>query len=59
VAQSPYLEMPVNINIMPGIGLWHVHGHQESCFVCYTSNFIPGAARIDGEIMETLWSPLN
>ncbi|KAG2112328.1 uncharacterized protein F5147DRAFT_650963 [Suillus discolor] len=38
VAQSPYLEMPVDINITPGIGLWHVHGHQESCFNQWRDN---------------------
>ncbi|KAG1800082.1 hypothetical protein EV424DRAFT_1474860 [Suillus variegatus] len=42
-----------------GIGLWHVHGHQDKCYVRYASTFITGAARIDGEIMETLWAPLN
>ncbi|KAG2366230.1 hypothetical protein BDR07DRAFT_1274970, partial [Suillus spraguei] len=42
-----------------GIGLWHVHGHQDSCYVRYASNFIEGIGRIDGEIMETLWARLN
>ncbi|KAG2094649.1 uncharacterized protein F5147DRAFT_657123 [Suillus discolor] len=39
--------------------LWHVHGHQDSCYVQYASNFIRGTGRIDGEIMETLWASLN
>ncbi|KAG2336270.1 hypothetical protein BDR05DRAFT_896918 [Suillus weaverae] len=30
------------MDIIPGIGLWHVHGHQDKCFVQYASNFIPG-----------------
>ncbi|KAG1803526.1 uncharacterized protein HD556DRAFT_1303602 [Suillus plorans] len=47
------------MDIIPGIGLWHVHGHQDNCFVRYASNFIHGTGRIDGEIMETLWAPLN
>jgi hypothetical protein len=59
VKHSPYLNLPPNLDIVPGIGLWHVHGHQDSCFSRYASNFIPGAGRIDGEIMETLWAPLN
>ncbi|KAG2070487.1 hypothetical protein BDR04DRAFT_1128462 [Suillus decipiens] len=45
--------------IIPGIGLWHVHGHQDSCYVWYASNFIEGIGRIDREIMETLWAHLN
>ncbi|KAG2096761.1 uncharacterized protein F5147DRAFT_656558 [Suillus discolor] len=59
IAESPILEIPKELDIIPGIGLWHVHGHQDSCYVRYASNFIEGAARIDGEIMETLWVPLN
>ncbi|KAG1906159.1 uncharacterized protein F5891DRAFT_1125607 [Suillus fuscotomentosus] len=59
IAKSPILQIPKELDIIPGIGLWHVHGHQDSCYVRYASNFIEGATRIDGEIMETLWAPLN
>ncbi|KAG1725161.1 uncharacterized protein EDB91DRAFT_1254899 [Suillus paluster] len=59
IEESPYLDLPWGMEIVPGIGLWHVHGHQDKCYVRYASNFITGAARIDGEIMETLWAPLN
>ncbi|KAG2119461.1 uncharacterized protein F5147DRAFT_647419 [Suillus discolor] len=59
IADSPLLKMHPELEITPGIGLWHVHGHPDSCYVRYASNFIQGAARIDGEIMETLWVPLN
>ncbi|KAG1900024.1 uncharacterized protein F5891DRAFT_980638 [Suillus fuscotomentosus] len=59
IANSPLLKMHDKLEITPGIGLWHVHGHQDSCYVRYASNFIQGAARINGEIMETLWVPLN
>ena len=59
VAASMYLSIPSSMKIIPAIGLWHVHGHQDSCYVRYASNFIPGTGRIDGEIMETLWAPLN
>ena len=51
--------MVPELTIIPGIGLWHVHGHQDSCYVRYASNFIEGIGRIDGEIMETLWARLN
>ncbi|KAG2086317.1 uncharacterized protein F5147DRAFT_659237 [Suillus discolor] len=54
IADSPFLDIPEQLEIIPGIGLWHIHGHQDSCYVRYASNFIKGAARIDGEIMETL-----
>ncbi|KAG2738524.1 hypothetical protein P692DRAFT_201873906 [Suillus brevipes Sb2] len=59
VDESPYLDLPWGMEITPGIGLWHVHGHQDKCYVRYASNFIAGATRIDSEIMETLWAPLN
>ncbi|KAG2094376.1 uncharacterized protein F5147DRAFT_763866 [Suillus discolor] len=59
VDRSRFLEMAPQLTIIPGIGLWHVHGHQDSCYVRYASNFIEGIGRIDGEIMETLWARLN
>ncbi|KAG1876011.1 hypothetical protein C8R48DRAFT_669235 [Suillus tomentosus] len=59
VEESPYLAIPFGMELIPGIGLWHVHGHQDQCYVRYASNFIMGAARINGEIMEMLWAPLN
>jgi hypothetical protein len=59
VDESPFLSLPWGMQVIPGIGLWHVHGHQDKCFIQYASNFITSATRIDGEIMETLWAPLN
>ncbi|KAG2141447.1 uncharacterized protein EDB93DRAFT_1105726 [Suillus bovinus] len=53
VASSMYLSIPIGMDIIPRIG------HQDSCYVQYTSNFIRGTSRIDGEIMETLWASLN
>lgn len=57
--ESEYLHMPPNVEIRRGIGLFHVHGHQDTCFPRYSPNFIPGAGQIDGEVIETLWAPLN
>ena len=51
--------LPPNLSIIPGIGLFHVHGHKKECYPRYAPSFIPGAGMIDGEILETLWSPLN
>ncbi|KAG1801936.1 uncharacterized protein BJ212DRAFT_1450009 [Suillus subaureus] len=33
VDQSQFLEMVPELTIIPGIRLWHVHGHQDSCYV--------------------------
>ncbi|KAG2062680.1 hypothetical protein BDR04DRAFT_1039951, partial [Suillus decipiens] len=39
--------------------LWHVHSHQDKCYIRYASNVISSAARIYAQIMETLWAALN
>ncbi|KAH9917410.1 uncharacterized protein B0H18DRAFT_913487 [Fomitopsis serialis] len=56
---SGYLHWPAAILVYWGIGLFHIHGHQRDCLPKYSPDFIPGAGRVDGEIIETLWSPLN
>ncbi|KAG1767881.1 hypothetical protein EV702DRAFT_979832 [Suillus placidus] len=40
VDESPYLDLLWGMEIIPGIGLWHVHGHRDKCYVWYASNFI-------------------
>jgi hypothetical protein len=42
-----------------GIGLFHIHGHQDSCLTRYSPSFIEGGWQIDGETIETLWALLN
>ncbi|KAG1840237.1 hypothetical protein F4604DRAFT_1885096 [Suillus subluteus] len=42
IADSVFLDIQPQLEIIPGIGLWHVHGHQDNWYVHYTSNFIPG-----------------
>ena len=52
-------KLPRDVVIDRGIGMFHVHGHQEQCFYRFAPTFIPGAARVVGEILESLWSDLN
>ena len=59
IGNNQFISLPPDLKIVPGIGIWHVHGHQTQCFARYAPNFIPGAGNVDGEIMETLWSSLN
>ena len=60
IAQCPQLSiLPPGLSIISGIGLFHVHGHKKECYPRYAPSFIRGAGMIDGEILETLWSPLN
>ena len=57
---NPYLELPTSLtHIAKAIGLFHIHGHKDDCFARYAPTFILGAGIVDGEIIETLWEPLN
>ena len=59
IQNNKFIRLPLNLNILPWIRIWHVHRHQASCFAQYVPLFIPGAGWVDGEIIETLWSNLN
>jgi hypothetical protein len=54
-----HLNLPPRVEVDGGIGLFHVHGHREECLHRYATYFIPGAAVVDGEVLERLWSVLN
>ncbi|THV00652.1 hypothetical protein K435DRAFT_610461, partial [Dendrothele bispora CBS 962.96] len=47
------------LKILTMIGKWHLGGHQEKCWSQYTLELLLGAGRLDGEILESLWSSLN
>ena len=51
--------LPAGLTIDAAIGLFHIHGHQDTCFFRYATSFIPGAAVVAGEILESLWAVLN
>ena len=59
VENSPELSLPNSLKLHTGIGLVHIHDHQDSCLPCFSPSYIPGAKQVDGEIIETLWAPLN
>jgi hypothetical protein len=59
VKKSPELTLPRGLELCTGIGLFHIHGHQDSCLPQYSPSYIPGAKQVDREIIETLWAPLN
>ncbi|KAI0336925.1 hypothetical protein BDW22DRAFT_1340836, partial [Trametopsis cervina] len=48
-----------DLRLVKGIGLFHVHGHKQSCLPRFSPDFIRGAGSIDGEVIETLWAILN
>ena len=59
VTGSRYLKIPNGLELRLGIGLFHIHGHKDSCLARYLPSFIEGGRQIDGEMIETLWALLN
>ncbi|KAG2078324.1 hypothetical protein BDR04DRAFT_998436, partial [Suillus decipiens] len=59
VDNCPCLTLPDNIDIVAAVGKFHLSAHKLACFARYSLNFILGTAQVDGEILETLWAPLN
>jgi len=59
VRENPTLDFDETTDVIVAVGKWHLAGHVEGCFNRYSLNFVKGAGRIDGEIMERVWSQLN
>jgi len=59
VKESPYLEIPQGLSLVPAVGKWHLGAHVPECFPKYSLNFVDGIGQIDGEILETLWWPID
>ena len=59
VEKGQYLSFRPGLNLIPSIGHFHVHGHQDKCYPRYAPRFVPGAGEVDGEVMERLFSVLN
>jgi hypothetical protein len=59
VKGSPHLEIPQGTSLVPAVGKWHLGAHVRECFPKYSLNFVDGIGQIDGEILETLWWPID
>ncbi|KAN0139578.1 hypothetical protein V8E53_002607 [Lactarius tabidus] len=59
VNSSNYLKLPDNLELKLAIGLFHIHGHQDTCMARYSPSVIKGSQQIDGKTIEMLWAPLN
>ncbi|KAG2003780.1 hypothetical protein CC2G_004358 [Coprinopsis cinerea AmutBmut pab1-1] len=57
--EGDYLTLREDLVFVFGIGLFHVHGHQDSCHARYSLTFIEGAGMSSGEILESLWAVVN
>ena len=58
VTGSNHLQIP-NVKIIPAVGKFHLGAHAAKCFSNFSLNFIHGAGQQDGEVLETLWPPIN
>jgi hypothetical protein len=56
---STTLQIPPGLSCISGVGKFHLGTHELDCFAKFALNFIHGAGQQDGEILETLWAPLN
>jgi hypothetical protein len=57
--QSSHLSIPEDIKLLVAVGKFHLTAHVRQCFAHYSLNFVHGSGQVDGEILETLWSPFN
>ncbi|KAG2023692.1 hypothetical protein CC2G_001319 [Coprinopsis cinerea AmutBmut pab1-1] len=57
--EGDHLKLNEDLIWVFGIGLFHVHGHQEACHAQYSLTFIRGAGVSAGEILESLWAVVN
>ncbi|KAI6150350.1 hypothetical protein BKA82DRAFT_4328481 [Pisolithus tinctorius] len=56
VGQSELIDIPSSLWIIPGIGIWHVHGHKKECYAWYALLFIKGARWMnDSNFMKMIW----
>ena len=37
IQNTEFIRLPLNLNILHEIRIWHVHGHQATCFAWYVS----------------------
>jgi hypothetical protein len=59
VEDSATLHLPQGLSWFAAVGKFHLGTHEQDCFAKFSLNFVHGAGQQDGEILETLWAPLN
>jgi hypothetical protein len=57
--QNRHLSIPDLMELITAVGKFHLSAHIQECFVKFSLNFVRGSGQLDGEILETLWSPFN
>lgn len=59
VENARFLHIPPAMETIPAVGKFHLNAHKLSCYPRFSLNYVEGAGHVDGEILETLWAPLN
>jgi hypothetical protein len=59
VRRCPSLSLPEQLKIIAAVGKFHLGAHIDECFPKFSLNFIKGIGQLDGEIIETLWWPID
>lgn len=57
-ASKGHLQLP-KATFTCAVGKFHLGAHVKTCFAKYSLNFLLGAGVLDGEVVETIWPPLN
>ena len=62
LAANNTISLPASIphdGITYAVGKFHLAAHIKECYPLYTLNYMLGAGQLDGELMETVWSPMK
>ena len=59
IDENALLSIPEALKLRYVIGLFHIHGHQDTCLARFSPSYTHATRQVDGEIIETLWSILN
>ncbi|KAH9022824.1 hypothetical protein EDB85DRAFT_1871169, partial [Lactarius pseudohatsudake] len=60
VERSPELSLSDTLQLRTGIGLFHIHGHQDSCLPRFSPSYIPGAKQevLDAHMNHSNWKKM-
>ncbi|KAH9024318.1 hypothetical protein EDB85DRAFT_2075192 [Lactarius pseudohatsudake] len=60
VERSPELSLSDTLQLRTGIGLFHIHGHQDSCLPHFSPSYIPGAKQevLDAHMNHSNWKKM-
>ncbi|KAI0257945.1 hypothetical protein BC834DRAFT_812729, partial [Gloeopeniophorella convolvens] len=54
IDENALLSIPEALKLRYVIGLFHIHGHQDTCLARFSPSYTHATRQVDGEIIETL-----